>query len=622
MNEVRRYAVEEAEASNAERKRSRELPKGSDPMVEDDKGKAGNGFDRAPILVPGETCWRLARADRLSVIVDAADYFRHLRAALRAAKKTIFLIGWDFDLRLEMLPDKGDADGNAPDGLPNRLGDFLQHLVTATPGLSLYILKWDKAMLVEIAQQAKETLDLKLASDRIQFALDSHHPVGATHHQKVVVVDDRLAFCGGIDVTGGRWDTRDHAPDDRRRHFPNGDGHKPWHDVTTALGGPIAEVLGDLARERWHAANGDELDPPRVPSQLWPDELDVDLEGVEVAVARTKPDYHEQPRVDEIEKLYLAAIRAARDVIYLESQYLASGTICEALERRLAEPGGPELLVINPDRAQGPVEHQVMDTARARMIERLRAAAARGGPEGRDRFRIYHPVNAGGDPIYVHAKVLIIDDRLVRIGSSNVNNRSMGFDTECDVAFETASADQRAFALAMRHDLLAEHLGCEPAQVASVAAEKGSLIAAVDALNEKAARRLKPIDPDPLGAVMRETGERILGDERTYPRNRPHPLKSLSHGAKRAIAPYHVEAVGAGALLLAVGAVAVGVWASMRYARRRAPRRPFPAPAVITPYPPRARPHDAPVRENVLLVEPRTGDAALVAAARARRTGH
>ena len=297
--------------------------------------------------------------------------------------------------------------------------------------------------------------------------------------------------------------------------------------------------------------------------------------------------------MDEIERLYLGAIRAARRTIYLESQYFASGSICRAIEDRLAEPDGPELVVVNPDRAEGFFEHQMMDTARARMIERVRRAAERGGggPKGRDRFRIYHPANATDQPIYVHAKVMIVDDALVRIGSSNVNNRSMGFDTECDVALEPADEAQRAFALHLRHSLLAEHLGCEPQDVADAVSERGTLIGAVDALNGRAARRLHAIDEVPQGKVEREIGDRILFDERTYPRNRPHPLDSVAHAARRAVAPYHVEAAGIGAIVLGAAILGLGLWAGTRLIRggadRRA-RRPY-GPAVIRTTRPPAR---------------------------------
>ncbi|WP_167767239.1 phospholipase D-like domain-containing protein [Jannaschia formosa] len=527
-------------------------------------------------LFDDKTFWRVERADRLRVIIDAARYFVHLRDALRQAKHSIYLIGWDFDLRLEMQPGESDEDGNAPDGLPNRLGEFLKHLVEAEPGLSLYILKWDKAMVTEIPQQATETLSLTFASDRIHFALDSHHPVAATHHQKIVVIDDQLAFCGGIDVTGGRWDTRDHLPEDPRRVLPDGTPHKPWHDVTTAMSGRIAVALGDLARGRWKAATGDELDPPQGAPLPWPDDLASDLEGIDVAIARTAPDYHDQDAITEIESFYLAAIESAQKTIYLESQYFASGSICRALEARLAEPDGPEIVVINPLEADGFFEHELMDTARARMIERVSDAADRGN----GRFRILYPVNAAETPIYVHAKVLIVDDRLVRVGSSNINNRSMDFDTECDVAFACTTSEQRDYALCLRHSLLAEHLDCEVETVARAIREEGSLIGAIERLSPRDGRRLVPLQPEGPSEAKRHIGEKLLFDDDAQPHKHPDPARKVAHRAMRTVSPYHVEAASIGSAVVTALAVGAVVWGGLHLYRRYR-RQPLAAPPVL-----------------------------------------
>ena len=442
---------------------------------------AWNGAASSSTLRPGDTCWRIERAERLALIVDGASYFRHLRSALEAARRTVYLVGWDFDLRIEMLPGESDEHGLAPDGLPNRLGDFLRTIVERADRLDMRILKWDAAMLVEIAQQAVPTLELKLTRG-VHFALDSHHPVGGAHHQKVVVIDDEVAFCGGIDVTTGRWDTREHRSDDPRRSAPDGTPQKPWHDVTTALAGPVAQALGDLTRDRWERATGERLREVEGGGDPWPDGLDADLTGVDVAIARTMPRYGRTDLVNEIERLYLAAIADARDVIYLESQYLAAGSICDALGRRLNERNGPEIFVVNPRNAQGFLEDEAMHSVRSRMIERLRAADRQRG-DGVDRFAIFYPCNAAEEPIYVHAKVLIVDDRLVRVGSSNIDNRSMGYDTECDVAFAARSDDERAVARRFRASLLAEHLDSDPDAVERAVAEHGSLIGAARALN-------------------------------------------------------------------------------------------------------------------------------------------
>mgnify|MGYP002138205674 CR=1 FL=1 len=102
------------------------------------------------------------------------------------------------------------------------------------------------------------------------------------------------------------------------------------------------------------------------------------------------------------------------------------------------------------------------------------------------RFRIYHPVTAKGQPIYVHAKLMIVDDQLLRVGSSNINNRSMRFDQECDVALEAAGSQElSARILSFRNDLLAEHLGTTSEMISQTLEEAGSLIAAIDLLRQR-----------------------------------------------------------------------------------------------------------------------------------------
>ncbi|CTQ32439.1 phospholipase D-like domain-containing protein [Jannaschia rubra] len=530
-----------------------------------------------PLLRPGETCWRIERADRLALIVDAADYFLHLRTALIGAEQAIYLIGWDFDLRIEMVPGQGDADGNAPDGWPNRLGDFLEAVVDRRPDVQLHILKWDGAMLAEIATQAWETLSLKMASKRIHFALDSHHPAGACHHQKIVVVDDRLAFCGGIDVTTERWDTRDHAPDDDRRTNPNGSSHGPWHDVTTALLGPVARALGDLGRLRWEAATGETLPVPQAQGSLpWPDDLIPDFEDVEVGIARTAPRYHGEPLINEIEELYLASIRAARHTIYVESQYLAAGSLCEAMEARLAEPDGPEIVIVNPLEAESFLEDEAMHSIRSRMMQRLHDADARGGG---GRFAIFYPVNDAGTSIYVHAKVFIVDDRILRVGSSNVDNRSMGFDTECDIAIDAKTTADRDRIRTIMLSLLAEHLDCDPDTLRATWSEHSALVPAIEELRQEDGRSLRPLTPHKLDPLEQTLANTRLFDPRHWPRSQVSPKDRAKHAGKRAAEPYHLEVSGAGTILLAVGAIAVGIWIGRRMIRRRPP---LAAPAIST----------------------------------------
>jgi phosphatidylserine/phosphatidylglycerophosphate/cardiolipin synthase-like enzyme len=422
-----------------------------------------------------ETHWQIARADRACVIVDAEDYFRLARAAMMKARKRIMLIGWDFDARIDMV-----RSTDVEDDAPTTVGELIYWLVEQNPKLEVYLLRWDLGALKSLFRGGTIlTLAKWMRHPRITVKLDGHHPPGASHHQKIVVIDDCFAFCGGIDMTGDRWDTRAHKDDEPGRRHPNGTAYKPWHDATTALQGPVAAVLGRHARERWKRAGGESLAPVRGRTDCWPEELPAQFEDVDVAIARTAPKMEGQRRITEIEHLYLDHIARAKRSIYAESQYFASRRIAEAIARRLDEKDGPEIVIVNPETAQGWLEPLAMDTARARLVEALRRRDRHG------RFRLYHPYTRDGAPIYVHAKVLIVDDLILRVGSSNMNNRSMRLDTECDVAIDAtlpANAGTRDMIAGIRDDLLAEHLGATAAKVAKTIAEKGSLIAAIEAL--------------------------------------------------------------------------------------------------------------------------------------------
>lgn len=429
------------------------------------------------ILTPGRNCWRIETASRLALVIDAADYFRLVKAAMLKARHSIMLIGWDFDTRIRFEPGRRTLEG------PNRLGAFISWLPKHRPDLNLYMLKWDLGMLQALGRGMTPVVILNwMTSDRVHIKLDDAHPIGAAHHQKIVVIDDAVAFCGGIDMTAGRWDTRDHLDADPRRTKPNGRPSDPWHDATLLVEGPVARALGDLARERWRRATGARLGPAPDGLAAWPDDLTPTMSAVEVAISRTFPEMDDAEEVREIEALYLGAIASARRCVYLESQYLASRRIAEALAARLREPDGPEIVIVLPQTTEGWLEHKAMDGARLLLLHLLWRADANG------RLAVYHPVTQAGGPIYVHAKIMIVDDRLLRVGSSNINNRSMGFDTECDLSVESTDdpADHetlRRTIRSIRDDLLCEHLGVSHDRFAAALAQaSGALIPAIDTL--------------------------------------------------------------------------------------------------------------------------------------------
>jgi len=438
---------------------------------------------------PGENCHAVARADRLAVLVDADAYFAAARRALLAAKKRIMLIGWDFDARIVL--------GTPDDEGPATIGAFLYWLIERNPDLELYLLRWDLGALKSLFRGNTAFTLLKwMRHPRIHVRLDGHHPTGSSHHQKIVCIDDCLAFCGGIDMTDERWDTRAHRDDDPGRHRPDGTRYKPWHDATTALSGPVAGVLAEVARDRWQRASGQTLAPVAGDGACWPEGLAPMLTDQDVGIALTSPEMPGEVPLLQVERLFLDQIAAAKRHVYCESQYFASRRVAEAIGRRLAEPDGPEFVIVNPVTAQGWLEPLAMDTARARLIEALRKLDRHG------RLRVYHPFTAGGAPIYVHAKITIIDEAQLRIGSANLNNRSLRLDTECDMAILADGPDGAVAQTitAIRDGLLAEHLGVAADVIAATLAQTGSLIATVERLRGDG-RSLRPYETPDLPAI-------------------------------------------------------------------------------------------------------------------------
>ena len=459
------------------------------------------------ILVPGRTCWRIEHADRFATIIDAADYFAAVRSSLLKAQRRVFLIGWDFDTRVQLDPEHGDKEG------PQKLGAFLTWLVESRPELEVFVLRWDLSIIDSFGRGTTPFRILNWLTDRrMHLRLDGAHPVASAHHQKIVVIDDKLAFCGGIDITGYRWDTRDHLDEDPRRVTPTlGRHYQPWHDATTAVDGDVARALGELARRRWKRATGEDIDPPTAtPDDPWPDGIRPTFEDVDVAIARTVPNYGEQREIREIEALYVAAIGSAERSVYIESQYFASRRIAEAIADRLKEAYPPEFVIINPQSSKGWLEEEAMGTARARLVAMVRSADRKG------RFRIYNPMTSGGKPIYVHAKIMTVDDRLLRVGSSNINNRSLGYDTECDLAVEAppgASGEAvRREVRRFRDDLLGEHLGVRREAVTdAIRSAGGSLIGAIERLRGEG-RTLRPFEPPGTDAFGQTLAENELFD--------------------------------------------------------------------------------------------------------------
>jgi phosphatidylserine/phosphatidylglycerophosphate/cardiolipin synthase-like enzyme/uncharacterized membrane protein YdjX (TVP38/TMEM64 family) len=445
----------------------------------------------APILAPGRNCWRIERATRVAFLVDGADYFGAVRSALAKARHSIFILGWDIDSRMRLVPD------GAHDGLPEPLGDFLNELVARRDALHGYVLSWDFAMLYAMEREWLPIYKLDWRTHRrLAFRLDDKHPVGASHHQKIVVIDDAVAFVSGYDLTRCRWDTGEHALHDPRRIDHRGEPYPPFHDVGIVVAGDCARALGDLARERWYRATAER--PPRASpapaGDVWPDGVVTEAADVDVAISRTEPAYNGDPGVAEIRALHLDAIAAARRHLFAENQYFTSRTIADAFARRLQRDDAPEIAVVSPYTQSGWLEISTMGVLRARIHRKLRAA------DRLLRYRLYCPMlswlRQNDGCLNVHSKVLVIDDSLLMVGSSNLSDRSLAIDTECNLAIESRGEPRlRALISGLRERLLAEHLGCTADDVASALAREGSLHRAIDALRRDGRRSLLAVEP-------------------------------------------------------------------------------------------------------------------------------
>jgi phospholipase D1/2 len=446
---------------------------------------AATGSTVNGILAEGRNCWRIAPARRVSFLIDADSYFSAVASAMERASRSIFIIGWDIDSRVRLRRSER-CDG------ADRLGDVLKTVLRRRRHLQAYALIWDFAMVFAFEREPLPIFNPAWQSHRrLHFRLDGNHPIGASHHQKIVVVDDAVAFVGGIDLTRNRWDTQEHEPDQPLRVDTRGHPYGPNHEVQMLVDGEAAAALGRLARDRWLRASGREPRGLGGPGDdPWPPEVAPDIRDVPVAIARTVPPYRGDKEVREVATLCRDAIFAARRFIYVEDQYFTAHAVAEALAVRLREKAGPDVLLVLPQRNTGWLEASTIGTLRNSLLHHLRSV------DRYRRLRVYYPVVPAAEErrVHVHSKVMVVDDALLRIGSANLSNRSMGVDTECDLALEARGEARIEKGIALfRNRLLGEHLGVGPEKVSQVLSAKQSLVVTVEQLRGSE-RTLKPLE--------------------------------------------------------------------------------------------------------------------------------
>jgi phosphatidylserine/phosphatidylglycerophosphate/cardiolipin synthase-like enzyme len=459
------------------------------------------------LLQDGRTSWRTAKAGRASLLIDMEAYFDAAKEAMSRARHCVHLLNWAFEAQTLFHPQ---PDCMGPDS--DRFGNFLIALAE-NPEIDVRLLCWNSAMPVAATQHFFPFEDRRVfAGTKVKFVLDGKLPVGACHHQKMIVIDDAIGFCGGGDIGPDRWDTPRHLDNDSRRERTRRDNKDfdSRHEVMGLVDGEAAEALGAVFRDRWTRCTGETLKPcPPVPKPRWPGEIKPQFSDIDVGISRTVGAWRRYPEVREVEALHVEAIAAAKACIYMENQYFTSPLIANELARRLAEPTGPEVVLVSTEHAPSYFDRATMDKTRMNFIRTLKAADKHG------RMQAYSPVTTLGRTIIVHAKLTIVDDVLLRIGSANINNRSMGFDTECDMSFEASGADaaaSRAEITRLRNTLLTHWLGCADGDLEAAIAKAGGVGAGLEALRTGGYARLRPIEDHPLHSLDAFIAVNHLGD--------------------------------------------------------------------------------------------------------------
>jgi phosphatidylserine/phosphatidylglycerophosphate/cardiolipin synthase-like enzyme len=342
--------------------------------------------------------------NRLDVLVDGSAYLPALAHEIAAATSHVHLLGWSFSPDIHLTRDE------EPVVLRNLLAEVAQRA-------AVRLLVWEGSPLPVFRPTKRDVRAyLSVFRDRtdIQATTDSLVRFKYSHHEKTVVVDDRVAFVGGIDLTrhGG-------SPFDTPRHPAQ--GHQGWHDVAVRIEGPAVADVAEHFRLRWHGATGEWVPGPAPQEPRG---------NVRLQVVRTIPEkvFDTLPQGDfSVFESYRRALRSAERLIYLENQFLWSPEIVSILADKLRNPPSDDfrIVAVLPARPKDGVD--VSRGAVATLIE---------ADDEQRRFlgcTLFARTGALRDLVYVHAKVGIVDDRWLTIGSANLNERSMFNDSEVNV---------------------------------------------------------------------------------------------------------------------------------------------------------------------------------------------
>jgi phosphatidylserine/phosphatidylglycerophosphate/cardiolipin synthase-like enzyme len=417
------------------------------------------------LLRRGDTCFAVAEG-RSGVIIDADDYYRNIADAIESARSYVLIAGWQLEssVLLRRLPED--------EGRARTLREVVRSACEHNRELRIYVLAWDWASIYAFDREWRTREKLKKAGlGQLEFRYDATHPQGASHHDKLVVVDGHTAWVGGIDICEHRWDRRSHIDSHPLRLDGDGSIYLPYHDVQAVVRGPVVHDLVEHFVERWANAHGEDLVLVPEPEPDEAPRCHIDLGRTLTGVSRTRGAMVvplTEP-VREIRHLFTEALSSAERLVYIESQYVTSRAMTHALIERFKDRSRPtlEVVIFMPARLEGRMEKATIAPPQYLVLSALTQTAKEHGhsfgvfaPLAPIQTRTNTQTREITCPTYVHSKLMIVDDRFLTIGSANATNRSMGLDSELNLAWDCAmdNGELERGIRALRVSLLTEHV--------------------------------------------------------------------------------------------------------------------------------------------------------------------
>jgi phospholipase D1/2 len=483
-------------------------------------------------LLTGKTAWRIHEKATSGLLIDGQDYYRAFYEAASRAKRSILMLGWQFDSDVQLVRGRELPPGADPKEY--ELLPLLDRLCRERPELEVKMLAWDHSLFFALEREMLQKIVFDIATvDRFAFKTDGTVPLGGSHHQKVAIIDGQVAFMGSADICQDRWDTSAHVARDPQRVSRKEQAYKPYHEVQAVFTGEPVRSLVDLFADRWQYATGEVIEPSQLIAEneglfaSFPVTLPMPV--ADVGFSRTVPGAPDREHVHEIRDLYVRAIHNANRFIYIETQYLTSSCVRDALVARMKDARKPKLDIVMmlPQKPERFKEEVFIGITQGSVLDAVVNAAAEHG-HALGLYNVATPDDASpaGPPIfvYVHAKLMVVDDVFFTMGSANLANRSMTVDSEINATWVAQPGDRelRSAIRRVRVRLLLEHLG-EGADVRHVVRGEG-LVARLDRLADEAQGRLRRHDLQPVSPSVFEKALQELACDYVDPHDGAEPL--------------------------------------------------------------------------------------------------